>query len=85
AQLCRYTRGNKATYTCPFNGWTFNNSGKLLKVKDTTDAGYSDCFNQDGSHDLKKVTRFESYTGFYFGSLNPDVPSLEELLGETTK
>ena len=33
AQLCRYKRGNKATYTCPFHGWTFNNSGKLLKVK----------------------------------------------------
>ncbi|MFX6156525.1 Rieske 2Fe-2S domain-containing protein, partial [Acinetobacter baumannii] len=42
AQLCRYKRGNKATYTCPFHGWTFNNSGKLLKVKDPTDAGYSD-------------------------------------------
>ncbi|PQJ03652.1 hypothetical protein CV952_020415, partial [Acinetobacter baumannii] len=48
---------------------TFNNSGKLLKVKDPTDAGYSDCFNQDGSHDLKKVARFESYKGFLFGSL----------------
>jgi benzoate/toluate 1,2-dioxygenase alpha subunit len=33
AQLCRHKRGNKATYTCPFHGWTFNNSGKLLKVK----------------------------------------------------
>ncbi len=34
---------------------------------------------------LKKVARFESYKGFLFGSLNPDVPSLEEFLGETTK
>ena len=85
AQLCRHKKGNKATYTCPFHGWTFNNSGKLLKVKDPADAGYSDCFNQDGSHDLKKVARFESYKGFLFGSLNPDVPSLEEFLGETTK
>ena len=34
AQLCRYKKGNKSTYTCPFHGWTFNNSGKLLKVKD---------------------------------------------------
>ena len=32
--LCRFKSGNKATYTCPFHGWTFNNSGKLLKVKD---------------------------------------------------
>ena len=85
AQLCRHKKGNKATYTCPFHGWTFNNSGKLLKVKDPAEAGYSDCFNKDGSHDLKKVARFESYKGFLFGSLNPDVPSLEEFLGETTK
>ena len=34
AMLCRHKRANKATYTCPFHGWTFNNSGKLLKVKD---------------------------------------------------
>ncbi|MCZ3214801.1 benzoate 1,2-dioxygenase large subunit, partial [Acinetobacter baumannii] len=64
---------------------TFNNSGKLLKVKDPAEAGYSDCFNKDGSHDLKMVARFENYKGFLFGSLNPDVPSLEEYLGEATK
>ena len=29
--------------------------------------------------------RFESYRGFLFGSLNPDVPPLEEHLGDTTK
>ena len=40
AMLCRFKRGNKATYTCPFHGWTFNNSGKLLKVKDPDGAGY---------------------------------------------
>ena len=54
-------------------------------MKDPADAVYSDCFNKDGSHDLKKVARFESYKGFLFGSLNPDVPSLEEYLGEATK
>jgi len=85
AQLCRHKRGNKATYTCPFHGWTFNNSGKLLKVKDPEDAGYPDCFNKEGSHDLKKVARFESYKGFLFGSLNPDVAPLAEFLGEAGK
>lgn len=85
AQLCRYKRGNKSSYTCPFHGWTFNNSGKLLKVKDPKDAGYPESFNKDGSHDLKKVARFESYKGFLFGSLNPDVLPLEEYLGEATK
>ena len=85
AQLCRLKRGNKATYTCPFHGWTFNNSGKLLKVKDPEDAGYPDCFNKEGSHDLKKLARFATYKGFLFGSLNPDVPSIEEFLGEAAK
>lgn len=85
AQLCRHKKGNKATFTCPFHGWTFNNSGKLLKVKDPTDAGYPDCFNKEGSHDLKKVPRFENYRGFLFASLNPDVLPLSEFLGEAAK
>src|SRR5271168_3210729 len=85
AMLCRFKRGNKATYTCPFHGWTFNNSGKLLKVKDPDGAGYPDGFNKEGSHDLTKIARFESYRGFLFGSLNPDVPPLAAHLGETTK
>ena len=84
AMLCRFKRGNKATYTCPFHGWTFNNSGKLLKVKDPDGAGYPDGFNTEGSHDLTKVPRFESYRGFLFGSLNPDVQPLAAHLGETT-
>ncbi|HBX54999.1 benzoate 1,2-dioxygenase large subunit [Pseudomonas sp. UBA2684] len=85
AQLCRHKRGNKASFTCPFHGWTFNNSGKLLKVKDPKDAGYPDSFNCEGSHDLTPVARFESYRGFLFGSLNPDVLPLVEHLGESAK
>ena len=85
AQLCRFKRGNKATYTCQFHGWTFNNSGKLLKVKDPVEAGYPECFNKDGSHDLKKVARFENYRGFLFGSLNENVAPLDVFLGEAAK
>ena len=85
AMLCRHKRGNKATYTCPFHGWTFNNSGKLLKVKDPESAGYPDAFNREGSHNLTKVARFESYRGFLFGSLNADVVPLTEHLGEAAK
>lgn len=85
AMLCRHKRANKSTFTCPFHGWTFNNSGKLLKVKDPDGAGYPDSFNQNGSHDLTKVARFESYRGFLFGSLNPDVAPLPEYLGGAAK
>jgi benzoate/toluate 1,2-dioxygenase subunit alpha len=85
AMLCRFKRGNRRIYTCPFHGWTFDNSGKLLKVKDPEGAGYPDCFNTAGSHDLTKIARFESYRGFLFGSLNPDVPPLTAHLGEAAK
>jgi benzoate/toluate 1,2-dioxygenase alpha subunit len=85
ATLARFKHGNKATYTCPFHGWTFNNSGKLLKIKDPEGTGYPETFNCDGSHDLKKIARFESYKGFLFGSLNADVLPLEDFLGESKK
>ena len=85
ATLCRFKRGCRVIFTCPFHGWTFTNSGKLLKVKNPEGAGYPECFNKDGSHDLTKVARFESYRGFLFGSLNPDVVPLVEHLGEAAK
>jgi len=85
AMVCRHKRGNKSTYTCPFHGWTFSNTGKLLKAKDPEGAGYPECFNKNGSHDLTKVARFENYRGFLFGSLNPDVKPLAEHLGESAK
>ncbi|AWH91711.1 benzoate 1,2-dioxygenase large subunit [Dietzia lutea] len=83
AMLCRRKTDNRTTLTCPFHGWTFSNSGELLKVKDPRDAGYPEQFNTDGSHDLRRVARFESYRGFLFGSLNPDVLPLEEHLGDS--
>jgi benzoate/toluate 1,2-dioxygenase alpha subunit len=82
AMLCRHKRGNKTSYTCPFHGWTFSNAGKLLAVKDPRGAGYPETFNKNGSHDLTRVARFESYRGFLFGSLNPDVLPLQQHLGE---
>lgn len=85
ATLCRKKRGNKTSFTCPFHGWTFRNDGKLLKARDQKKGGYPESFNTDGSHDLKRLPRFENYRGFLFGSLNDDVLPLQEFLGEVTK
>ncbi|WP_322069683.1 Rieske 2Fe-2S domain-containing protein [Paraburkholderia bannensis] len=82
AMLCRRKHGNKGSFTCPFHGWTFSNTGKLLKVKDEKTTEYPVQFNTHGSHDLKKVARFQNYRGFLFGSLNADAMPLEEYLGE---
>lgn len=85
AQLCRYKRGNKATYTsAPFHLLTFNNSGKLLKWK-TPSMRVIQIASTKTVHTTWKSCLFEIYKGFLFGSLNPDVPSLEEYLGEATK
>lgn len=81
AMLCRKKHGNKASFTCQFHGWTFSNAGKLLKVKDGKTGEYPSSFNTEGSHDLRRVARFENYRGFLFGSLNPDVQPLGEHLG----
>lgn len=83
AMLCRKKHGNKGSFTCPFHGWTFSNAGKLLKVKDEKTTEYPVQFNKHGSHDLKKVARFENYRGFLFGSLSDDVMPLDDYLGET--
>lgn len=83
AMLCRRKHGNKGSFTCPFHGWTFSNTGKLLKVKDEKTTEYPVQFNKAGSHDLKKVARFQNYRGFLFGSLKEDVMPLEDYLGET--
>ena len=83
ATLCRRKHGNKGSFTCPFHGWTFSNSGRLLKVKDGKSGGYPDAFDTDGLHDLTRVARFESYRGFLFGSLRAEVQTLEEHLGAT--
>jgi benzoate/toluate 1,2-dioxygenase alpha subunit len=83
AMLCRRKHGNRGSFTCQFHGWTFSNTGKLLKVKDGKGADYPPAFNTEGSHDLKKVARFESYRGFLFASLNPDVLPLQDYLGST--
>jgi benzoate/toluate 1,2-dioxygenase subunit alpha len=83
--ICRHKRGNKSTYTCPLHGWSFNSTGKLPKAKDPEGAGYPESLNKNGSRDLTKVPRFESYRGFLFGSLNADVLPLEKHLGEARK
>ena len=86
ATLCRHKKGNRSSFTCPFHGWTFSNNGKLLKVKDQSpDAGYPESFNKGGSHDMVKLGAFDSYRGFLFGSIEPNVLPLVEHLGEATK
>lgn len=45
------------------------------RCKDAEGAGYPASFDTEGSHDLTRVARFDSYPGFLFGSVQADVAS----------
>ncbi len=72
--------GNKKLFVCPFHGWSFANTGKILSCGESELAGYGPGFRKE-DHDLAKAPRLASYRGFIFGSLNQDVPELEDYLG----
>lgn len=78
--LCSNERGNKKVFTCPYHGWVYGADGKNLDVKDRDAGGYPKQFSER-SKDLTPLARLGEYRGFIFGSLSPDVPSLDDHLG----
>lgn len=76
--------GNASRHVCPYHAWTFDSAGVNRHIKWRSGGCYAAGFDQD-NHDLASVARFGEYRGFLFASLNPNVPSLEEYLGETRK
>ena len=81
--LLREECGNKADYSCPFHGWVFDTRGNAVVVYKEDVGDYPDQFDKK-DFSLTSVARVESYRGFIFASLNPDVPELTEHLGPTT-
>ena len=76
--VCDAPRGNSSAFRCPYHGWTYANTGKLL--------GYPFNSGYDGTERKKelglgRVPRVESYRGFVFGSFAEEGPSLEQHLG----
>ncbi|MDP1632687.1 MAG: Rieske 2Fe-2S domain-containing protein [Caulobacter sp.] len=72
--------GNKKLFVCPFHGWSFENTGKVISCGENETSGYGSGFKKE-DHDLTLAPKVASYRGFIFASLNPDVPELEEYLG----
>lgn len=79
ATVCRQKNGNKRNFVCPFHGWVYDSTGKLISIRDEAGAGYPPDFDK-AAHGLKPVPRVESYRGFVFASLNAAVPQLEKYL-----
>jgi phenylpropionate dioxygenase-like ring-hydroxylating dioxygenase large terminal subunit len=76
--VCVEPCGNAKRFQCAYHGWTFGNTGELLTV--TFADGYGPGFDK-AAHNLGRFPRVDSYRGYVFGSLNPDVEPLLEWIG----
>ena len=81
ATLCQTETGNTKYHVCNYHGWAYDAAGKNIDIKDKDNGCYADAFDQQ-DHNLIPLPRFDSYQGLIFASLNPDVPTLDEHLGE---
>jgi phenylpropionate dioxygenase-like ring-hydroxylating dioxygenase large terminal subunit len=80
--VCEATRGNSSSFRCPYHGWTFANSGKLLGYPFSGGYGGGQLKTQLG---LARVARVDSYRGFVFASQAPEGPTLSEHLGDAAE
>ena len=78
ATVCRESRGNAKSHTCPYHGWTFNSGGRLVST--FSSEGYRKDLNDDGRLDLPRVPLLDDYRGFYFLNYNPRAVSLSDYL-----
>lgn len=83
-RLVQKACGNASRHVCPYHSWTFDSAGTNRNVKWRKSGCYAAGFD-DECHDLASISRFGEYRGFLFASLNSDVPSLEDFLGEARK
>jgi fatty-acyl-CoA synthase len=76
--VCEEPKGNSGAFRCPYHGWTFSNTGRLLGYPFNSGYGGVEAKRDLG---LGRVARVDSIHGFVFGSLAPDGPTLLEHLG----
>ncbi|HEX4891639.1 MAG TPA: aromatic ring-hydroxylating dioxygenase subunit alpha, partial [Hyphomicrobiaceae bacterium] len=84
AVVCHTERGNAKFHVCHYHGWVYDSGGRNVDVKDRKQGCYAPAFDTQ-DHDLMRLARFAEYRGFLFGSLNAEVPSLEEHLGDARR
>ena len=79
ATLTHVSKGNQATFACPFHTCTYKSDSRLIKVK----ASGEYCEHFDKTIRGLKQRRIASYRGFVFVSLdNQATDCLEDFLGD---
>ncbi|MEA2172391.1 MAG: hypothetical protein QOF76_5691 [Solirubrobacteraceae bacterium] len=76
--VCDAEKGNSSAFRCPYHGWTFSNTGKLLGYPFNSGYGGTEAKSELG---LGRVKRVEDIHGFVFGSFAEEGPTLREYLG----
>ncbi len=79
--VCPLKKGNQKFHVCRYHGWAYDSSGRNISITDEDAGQYPSAFRNE-NHDLVPVPRFANYRGFLFASLSPDVPTIEEHLGD---
>src|ERR1700728_999196 len=64
AKVCRADSGNVRRFVCPYHGWTYEQSGRLVTT--TFDKHFPTGFDFS-EHGLVPVPRLEVYKGLIFG------------------
>jgi phenylpropionate dioxygenase-like ring-hydroxylating dioxygenase large terminal subunit len=82
SRLCQREFGNANVFRCAYHGWTYNSAGSLIGVP--FDDGYGPDFDKSAMG-LVHVAKVQSYRGFVFASLDSEIGSLEECLGNSKK
>jgi p-cumate 2,3-dioxygenase subunit alpha len=77
--ICREANGSTKLFRCFYHGWSFDTKGNLVGVPDAE--GYSKAFDRS-KFGLAAPPRVESYRGLVFMSLDKNIVSLSEYLGE---
>ena len=77
--VCEGDGGNAKHLRCWFHGWVYDAAGNLVQVPGVE--AYGPDFDQKAMG-LAAPPKVGEYRGFVFASLNPDVPSLDQHLGE---
>jgi phenylpropionate dioxygenase-like ring-hydroxylating dioxygenase large terminal subunit len=81
-RLCRADRGNAATFTCAYHGWSYGNDGQLVGVPYLREAYYGEL--DRARWGLLPVAQLDSYKGLLFATFDPEAPPLLEYLGAVT-
>ena len=79
AKVCRADSGNARHFVCPYHGWTYERSGRLVTT--TFDRHFPKGFDFS-DQGLARVPRLEVYKGLVFGSWNESVEPLVDYLGD---